>query len=111
MKGLKKMKALVVVDGGIRRRKGYGGQVCGFQTRVHAESDDPQNVTFKIASWCEKARKLAEALMARGPVDGYAEIGARSDGVVLTTSNEALKGCCAGCGMRFGLLSKHCRKD
>jgi hypothetical protein len=39
------MKALVVVDGGI----------CGFQTRIHAESDDSQNVTFKIASGCEKA--------------------------------------------------------
>ncbi|HPY51497.1 MAG: hypothetical protein KBI41_06790 [Kiritimatiellae bacterium] len=46
------MKALTVVDAGI----------CGFQTRIHAESDDSQNVTFKIASGCEKARNFGEAL-------------------------------------------------
>ncbi len=34
------MKALVVVDAGI----------CGFQTRIYADSDDLQNVTFKIAT-------------------------------------------------------------
>ena len=79
------MKALVVVDGGI----------CGFQTRIHAESDDTQNVTFKIASGCEKVRKFGEALIAKGPVDGYAEIGAGADGVVLTTARESLTGCCA----------------
>ena len=50
------MKALVVVDGGI----------CGFQTRIQAESDDAQNVTFKIASACEKVRKFGEALQAKG---------------------------------------------
>jgi len=86
------MKALVVVDGGI----------CGFQTRIQAESDDAQNVTFKIASACEKVRKFGEALQAKGPVDGYAEIGAGAQGVVLTTSNEALKGCCAGCAVHTG---------
>jgi len=83
------MKALVVVDAGI----------CGFQTRIHAESDDSQNVTFKIASGCEKARKFGEALIAKGPVDGYAEIGAGAEGVVLTTSKETLKGCCAACAV------------
>ena len=86
------MKTLVIVDGGI----------CGFQTRIHAESDDSQNVTFKIASACEKARKFAEALMAKGPVDGYAEIGAGSDGVVLTTARDILKGCCAACAAPVG---------
>ena len=86
------MKALVVVDGGI----------CGFQTRIHTESDDSQNVTFKIASACEKARTFAEALTAKGPVDGYAEIGAGSDGVVLTTARESLKGCCAACAVPVG---------
>ena len=86
------MKALVVVDGGI----------CGFQTRIHADSDDSQNVTFKIASGCEKARKFGEALVARGPVDGYAEIGAGADGVILTTARESLKGCCAACATTIG---------
>ena len=86
------MKALVVVDGGI----------CGFQTRFHAESDDSQNVTFKIASACEKVKKFGEVLQAKGPVDGYAEIGAGSDGVVLTTARESLKGCCAACAAPIG---------
>jgi len=86
------MKALVVVDGGI----------CGFQTRIHADSDDSQNVTFKIASGCEKAQKFGEALIGKGAMDGYAEIGAGSDGVVLTTARESLKGCCAGCAVHAG---------
>lgn len=86
------MKALVVVDSGI----------CGFQTRIHAESDDSQNVTLKIASACEKVCKFGEALTAKGPVDGYAEIGAGAGGVVLTTSNEVLKGGCAGCAVHAG---------
>jgi hypothetical protein len=83
------MNTLVVVDAGI----------CGFQTRIHAESDDSQNVTFKIASACEKARAFGEALIARGPVDGYGEIGAGADGVVLTTARERLKGCCTACAV------------
>ena len=86
------MKALVVVDGGI----------CGFQTRIHADSDDTQNVTFKIASACEKAGAFGKALMVQGPVDGYAEIGAGSDGVVLTTARESFKGCCAACAVPVG---------
>lgn len=86
------MKALVMVDAGI----------CGFQTRIHAESDDMQNVTFKIASGCEKVRAFCDALVAKGPVDGYAEIGAGADGVVLSTARESLKGCCAACAVPVG---------
>jgi hypothetical protein len=86
------MKALVVVDGGI----------CGFQTRIQAGSEDSQNVTFKVVSACEKARKFGEALMAKGPVDGYAEIGAGADGAVLTIGRECLKGCCAACAVPAG---------
>lgn len=86
------MKVLVKVDGGI----------CGFKTQLHADSDDSQNVTFKIASGCEKARKFGEALMAKGPVDGYSEIGAGADGVVLTTARESLTGCCAACAVPIG---------
>lgn len=86
------MKAVVVVDAGI----------CGFKTRIHAESEDSQNVTFKIASGCEKARTFCEALMAKGPVDGYAEICAGADGVVMTTARESIKGCCAACVVPIG---------
>jgi hypothetical protein len=86
------MKTMVVVDAGI----------CGFQTRIHAASDDAQNVTFKIVSGCEKARGFGDALTAKGPVDGYAEIGAGADGIVLTTGRESLKGCCAACAVPVG---------
>ena len=88
--GARRVAAMVVVDAGI----------CGFQTRIHAESDDTQNVTFKITSGCEKARTFGEALTAKGPVDGYAEIGAGADGTVLSTARETLKGCCAACAAR-----------
>jgi hypothetical protein len=86
------MKTLVVVDGGI----------CGFKTRIHGESDDSQNVTFKIVSGCEKVRAFGEALSAKGPVDGYAEIGAGAYGVVLSLGRESLKGCCAACAAPVG---------
>ena len=86
------MKAWVVVDAGI----------CGFQTRIHAESDDSQNVTFSIVSGCEKAQAFGKALIAKGPVDGYGEIGAGADGVVLATARESLKGCCAACVVPVG---------
>ena len=88
------MKSIVLVDAGI----------CGFQTRIHAESDDLQNVTFKITSGCEKAQKFGDALISKGPVDGYAEIGAGADGAVLTTGRECLKGCCAACAVPVGVF-------
>ena len=88
------MKSIVLVDAGI----------CGFQTRIHAESDDLQNVTFKITSGCEKAQKYGDVLIAKGPVDGYAEIGAGADGAVLTTGREYLKGCCAACAVPVGVF-------
>lgn len=88
------MKAQAQVDAGI----------CGFQTRIHAESDDSQNVTFRIVSGCEKAKAFGEALMAKGPVDGYAEIGADADGVILTTARASLQGCCAACAAPVGVF-------
>jgi len=88
------MKALVIVDAGI----------CGFQTRIHAEADEMQNVTFRVVSGCEKARAFGEALVAKGPVDGYGELGAGSDGVILTTGREALKSCCSACAVPVGVF-------
>lgn len=71
--------------------------ICGFQTRVRAESQDGQSVTFAVASGCEKVRQFGAALAAKGPVDAYAELGSGSDGVVLSTARESLKACCAAC--------------
>ena len=86
------MNAKVMIDAGI----------CGFQTKILAESDDSQNVTFRIVSGCEKALAFGEALIAKGPVDGYAEIGEGAAGVILTTARENLKGCCAACAVSIG---------
>ena len=54
------MNARVVVDSGI----------CGFQTRIHADSDDAQHVTLQIDSDCEKVQAFGAAVMAQGAVDG-----------------------------------------
>lgn len=81
------MKAIVEVEGG----------VCGFKTVIQAEGDSEANVTFQVESECEKIRTFGRELAAKGPVDGYAEIGAGADGVILTTSRGVMKACCAGC--------------
>jgi hypothetical protein len=83
------MKTLVTVDAGI----------CGFKTRIHADSEDSQNVTFCIVSACKKVQEMADFLISKGPVDGYAEIGAGSEGVILATARKYLNGCCAGCAV------------
>ncbi len=76
--------------------KAYGISLIPTQIFFGADGKE-QNVTFRMASGCQNIRAFAEALTAKGPVDGYAEIGAGSAGVVLSTSRETLKGCCAGC--------------
>lgn len=88
------MKATVKVNAGI----------CGFQTEIRATGDENQNVVFQVESGCEKIRKFAAALSAKGPVDGYGEIGTGADGVILTTARESLKGCCAGCAVPVGIF-------
>lgn len=88
------MNACVVIDSGI----------CGFQTRVHAGSEDGQYVILQIDSDCEKAQAFAAAVIAQGAVDGYGEIGAGADGVVLNTARQHLRGCCAGCVVPIGVF-------
>jgi hypothetical protein len=78
--------------------------VCGFHTCVRAASEDGQNVSFDIASGCEKIRGLAGALRAKGPVDAYQEISAEGQSVVMATVRENLKGCCAGCAVPVGIF-------
>lgn len=68
--------------------------ICGFVTDVVASSEDDQHVIFEVASPCEKIQALAADLPA---VDAYEEIGAGSDGTVLTCARRHLTGCCAGC--------------
>ena len=75
--------------------------VCGFVTRIHAESEDEQNVTLKVDSDCEKIRKMAETLPE---LDAYHEIEAGFDGEMMKTVRAGIKGCCAGCAVPSGLF-------
>jgi hypothetical protein len=86
------MNALVVIDAGI----------CGFQTRIHASSEDSQNVVFKISSSCEKARKFGETLAAKGLIDSYAELGAGVDGLILGSARQIMDGACSACAVPIG---------
>ena len=78
------------------------GGICGCKTKIHAESDDTQNVTFKIGSGCEKAQAFGQALMARGPVDGYAEIAYMRELAVIWDA-----GCLLTLGAQWCYISPH----
>ncbi len=71
--------------------------ICGFRTSVRATSDDGQNVSFNIASGCEKVRLFADALKAHGAVDAYEEISPAGQSIVLSLARNSLMGCCAAC--------------
>ena len=77
--------------------------VCGHITKVTADSPDEQMVTLDIQSDCEKIASLAKKLEDR-EIDGYAEIGAGFDGVVLSAARETLMGCCAACVAPCGIF-------
>jgi len=75
--------------------------VCGFRTTVKGGSDDMQNITVEIESTCDKIKALAADIRT---VDAYAEIGAGSEGIVLTAARARLRGCCAGCVVPSGIF-------
>ncbi len=77
--------------------------VCGFTTIVTADSPDDQMVTFEIETDCQKIAGLAEELEGK-QIDGYNEIGAGFDGVVMTAVRSCLSGCCAGCAVPVGIF-------
>lgn len=88
------MKAKVEIDAGI----------CGLRTIARAICEDGQNVTFEIATDCEKVRGLAGRLKEREPVDAYQEIGAAAESQVLGAARAALKGCCSACAAPVGIF-------
>ncbi len=87
------MKVHALVDGGI----------CGFHSKVQAESDDSQMVRFKITSGCEKIQELGKGMEALGPVDAYQEIGPDADSQIMKTVRENPMRCCPGCAVPVGL--------
>ena len=88
------MKSRIEVDAGI----------CGFHTTVLAASPDEQNVSFEIASGCEKIRGVANALKSRGPVDAYVEVDPSGQSMVMGIVRDRLRGCCAGCAVPVGIF-------
>jgi hypothetical protein len=77
--------------------------VCGFTTTVRADAPDGQMVRLAIQTDCDKISALAQMLEGR-EIDGYAEIGAGFDGVILSAARSALSGCCAACAVPVGLF-------
>ena len=75
--------------------------ICGFVTEIEANSDDEQNVSFKIKTNCEKIKKLSEKIPK---VDAYSEIGTGFDGELYKVIRGELKGCCSGCAVQVGLF-------
>ena len=88
------MKANALVDGGI----------CGFHSKVLAESRDEQMVQLRITSGCEKIKELGKATEALGTVDAYAEINPAGERLIMRIVREHLKGCCAGCAVPVGIF-------
>ena len=88
------MKATVEIDAG----------VCGFQTKVVADCDDSQNVSFEIETDCEKIQRLADYLAEGGEVDAYGELGQANQSRLLSGGQVAAAGCCGGCAVLAGLF-------
>lgn len=77
--------------------------VCGFATTVTADSPDDQIVTLEIETDCDKIAALSAALEGK-EIDGYNEIAAGFDGVVMSAVRSTLSGCCAGCAVPVGIF-------
>jgi len=77
--------------------------VCGFSTTVTADSPDDQMVTLEMETDCQKIAGLAEVLRGKA-IDGYDEIAAGFEGVVMTAVRSNLSGCCAGCAVPVGIF-------
>jgi len=77
--------------------------ICGFTTGVTADSPDDQMVRLSIETDCQKIAALAAALTGK-EIDGYAEIGAGFDGMVMAAARATLSGCCAGCAVPAGIF-------
>ena len=83
------MKATAKIDAG----------VCGFKTKVTAETQDGMHVELHIGSDCETIKELAELIKARNPINAFQELTPIAESVVLSVSRPVLqkKGCCEAC--------------
>lgn len=83
------MKASATVDAGI----------CGFKTKIIAETEDGMNVTLRIGSDCDTIKELSELIQEKNPVNAYEELSPISESIVLAVCRPVLqtKGCCEAC--------------
>ena len=83
------MKASAKVDAG----------VCGFKTKVTAETQDGMNVELRIGSDCKTIKALAELIKAKNPINAIQELTPIAESVVLAACRPVLQktGCCEAC--------------
>ena len=83
------MKATAKINAGI----------CGFKTKVTAETQDGMNVELRMGSDCETIRELAKLIKARNPINAFQELTPIAESVVLAVCRPVLqkKGCCEAC--------------
>lgn len=88
------MKAKVEIDSG----------VCGFQTTVHASTEDAMNVHLEIESECATVLALKKQVEAMNPFNSYEQLMPTESAILqagraLTVS----KGCCEACVVAAGI--------
>lgn len=83
------MKASAKVDAGI----------CGFKTKITAETEDSMNVDLRIGSDCDTIKDLAKLICAKNPFDALQDLTPIAENGVLSICRPILqkKGCCEAC--------------
>jgi hypothetical protein len=71
--------------------------ICGFTTRVRAEADESYQVMISVESDCEKVQAYGVELASTMPLLAFDELRLGSEGAILGTAKEHLRGCCAAC--------------
>ncbi|RTZ97062.1 MAG: hypothetical protein DSY90_08930 [Deltaproteobacteria bacterium] len=88
-KGIGYMKASATVDAGI----------CGFKTKITAETDDGMRVTLRMGSNCDTIKALADKVREKNPINAFDELSPKDESTVLAIFRPVLqtKGCCEAC--------------
>ena len=83
------MKASAKVDAGI----------CGFKTKITAETKDGMNVVLHVGSNCDTIKELAELIRGKNPINAIQDLSPITESVVLGLCRPILqrKGCCEAC--------------
>ncbi len=88
------MKASAKIDAGI----------CGFKTRITAETEDGMNVELRIGSNCDTIKELAQLIRAKNPFNAIQDLMPTTESAVLSTcppdtaEKRMLRGMCGARG-------------